>query len=96
MENWRLHPLIHTLLEFNLAQEVVGILKLESFRKDIQLTPTPNWGENQSESNLCQNEGPHCPLLPNVYFKKCLSVTFIAGVKAIKTINGSLPLFLAA
>ena len=41
-----LHPLIQTLLEFTLAQEVVGILKLESFRKDIQLTPTPTGEES--------------------------------------------------
>lgn len=27
---------------------------------------------------------------PIAYFKKCLSVSFIAGVKAIKTINASL------
>jgi hypothetical protein len=33
---------------------------------------------------------------PIAYFKKCLSVSFIAGVKAIRTINGSSPLFLAA
>jgi hypothetical protein len=30
--NWRLHPLIHTFLKFNLAQDIVGISEMQKIK----------------------------------------------------------------